>query len=284
MSITSDFLKIIQQISEKITLPPIQNVFFPKITSIKDKKPEKINFGAIHLADGSIGIVYLKLSPEIQEIGSNIDTTEFIEMNPAELAKKFGSSDNFEKTLGLGAINAISQYIFRQSKFSFDFTTDSLGLLNLSRGDKPGMVGFFPSLVNQIKKMGLHLIIIEKKAEIVKKTADWEVTLDPSRLSDCNKILITSTTVLNKSIDEILKYCSQAEKISIIGPTAGFVPDPLFSRGVNIIGGTYIHNSALFMELISKNERWGPSTRKYCIQKNNYPEITSLLNRINRKG
>jgi len=280
MSITSDYLEIIQQISKKITIPPIQDIYFPKVAIKGELSSKKTNFGAIRLTDGSIGVVFLGLSPEIKEIVSNLDKSEFINKNPIDLAKKFGSSNIFEKTLGLGAFNAISQYIFRHSKFQLDTTTDSLGLLNLKRDDKPGMVGFFPPLVNHIKKMGIQLIIIEKKASFVKKTENWEVTLDPSRLEACNKILITSTTVLNQSIDEILKFCSNAEKISMIGPTAGFLPDPLFKRKLDIVGGTLISDSNLFMELIQKKERWGPSTKKYCIQSNDYHGYNSLLNQI----
>ena len=155
-------------------------------------------------------------------------------------------------------------------------------MLDLNREDKPGMVGFFPPLVAKIKKMGNQLIIIEKKEKLVQKTNNWEVTLDPTRLEACNEIMITSTTILTESIDDIFRFCSRAQKISIIGPTAGFFPDPLFSRGINIVGGTYIHDSNLFMELISENKRWGPSTKKYCIQKNNYPGITTLLNRMKK--
>lgn len=280
MTISSEFLEIIQKISKKITLPPIQDVFFPKISNKNDLTSKKTNFGAIQLTDGSIGVVFLGLSPEVKELGSSMDKSEFINKNPIDLAQKFGSSNNFEKTLGLGAINAISQYIFRHSNFPFDITTDSLGLLNIKQGDSPGMVGFFQPLISHLKKMGINVIIIEKKEHLVKKTESWEVTLDPSRLTECNKILITSTTVLNESIDEILKFCSHAEKISMIGPTAGFLPDPLFKRGLNIVGGSIISNSNLFMELIQKQERWGPSTKKYCIQQNTYPGYTSLLEKI----
>ena len=280
MSITSEFLEIVQKISKKITLPLIQDIFFPNIITKKEFTSKKTNFGAIRLTDGSIGVVYLGLSPEIKELGVNMDKSKFINKNPIDLAQKFGSSNNFEKTLGLGAINAISQFIFKHSNFPFDFTTDSLGLLNLNKNDKPGMVGFFQPLVSHIKKLGIKVIIIEKKEYLVKKTENWEVTLDSSRLTNCNKILITSTTVLNESIDEILKFCSNAEKMSMIGPTAGFLPDPLFKRGLDIVGGSFINDSNLFMELIQKQERWGPSTKKYCIQQNTYPGYTSLLEKI----
>jgi len=279
MTLANEFVDIIQQISDTIEIPVIQELYIPSQGEL-EKNARKSNFGAIKLDDGTIGVVYISLSPEIKRIGEATDLSKFIGMNPLDLAKSFKSSDNFQKTLGFGAINAISQYIFRNSNFSFDFTTDSLGLLDLNRADKPGMVGFFPPLVAKIKKMGNQLIVIEKKANLVQKSNNWEVTLDPTQLETCNKVLITSTTILNESIDDILRFCSQAEKISIIGPTAGFFPDPLFSRGIDIVGGTYIHNPNLFMELISENKRWGQSTKKYCIQKKNYPGITALLNRI----
>ncbi len=281
MTLANEFIEVIHQIPDTIDIPLIQEIYIP-CQDKKKRDPQKSNFGAIKLEDGTVGVVYISLSPNIKEIGENTDLTKFKGMSPLDLAKEFTSSESFQKTLGFGAINTISQYIFQKSNFSLDFTTDSLGLLQLNHTDNPGMVGFFPPLVAQIKKMGLKLTVIEKKAKLVQKTNNWEVTLDPARLETCNKVLITSTTILNESIDEILRFCSNAEKISIIGPTGGFFPDPLFSRGVNIVGGTYIHNSNLFMELISKNERWGPSTRKYCIQKSNYPGITTLLNRIKK--
>lgn len=279
MTITQDFLEIIQKVDDVIELPSIREAFFPPL-EVKDKSCKVSNFGAIKLEDGTIGVIYLNLTPEIKERATRFDGSELIGMNPIKLARNFNSQDEFNKTLGLGAINAISQHVFNQADLSLDFTTDSLGLLNLLSGDTVGMIGFFPPLVKKIELLGNKLIIIEKKEQLVKRNEKWEVTLDTERLSKCNKVLITSTTVLNDSIDDILKYCSQAEKISVIGPTGGFFPDPLFKRGVNVLGGTFIRDSRLFMELISQNQRWGPSTRKYCIQKGDYPGIDSLLKKI----
>ena len=78
MTISSEFLEIIQKISKRITLPSIQDVFFPKITNKNDLTSKKTNFGAIRLTDGSIGVVYLGLSPEVKELGSNMDKFEYI--------------------------------------------------------------------------------------------------------------------------------------------------------------------------------------------------------------
>lgn len=198
-------------------------------------------------------------------------------MSPLDLVEFFKSEDIFLRTIGFGVINAASQHVFNKVNFQLDFTTDSLGLLNLNSNDHVGMVGFFPPLVKQIQDLKIPLVIIEKKEQLVKKTDQWEVTLDPSALKKCNKVLCTSTTVLNESIDDILRNCSHAEKISIIGPTAGFIPDPLFTRGVDVIGGAHVENPKLFMELIKNGKQWGASTKKYCINKELYTDYTDLL-------
>ena len=280
MSMISNFLNMIKQISNTIEIPLIERIFFPTKPQENHVKSRKDNFGAIQLEDGSIGIVYLSLSPDVRERGAKIEPKEFYRANPVNLAKRFGSTDFFQKTLGLGAINAISQCVFRKSNFQFDFTTDSLGLLNLNSGDKVGMVGFFPPLVKQVERKKIPLIVIEKKEQLVQKTDNCEVTLDSNRLKECNKVLITSTTVLNNTIEDVLKKCSEAEKISIIGPTAGFLPDPLFNHNVQVVGSTYISDSNLFMELVSQGKRWGPSTKKYCIQQQSYKDFFSLLDQI----
>ncbi|MBD3196011.1 MAG: hypothetical protein GF317_13215 [Candidatus Lokiarchaeota archaeon] len=276
MSISDEFVEIIHIINDRIKLPPIEEVFFPSVYHSNLNKKVS-NFGAIKLKDGSIGIIYANLTNNIKKNASEIDLQKFSGDNPLELSKNFTSKDNFQKTLALGCINAISQHLLRLSNYKLDFTTDSLGYLQIENDDMVGMVGFFPPLVKKLENANTSLIIIEKRERLVQKNERWKVSLDPSELESCNKILCTATTILNESIDNILSYCKNAEKFSIIGPTAGFLPDPIFSRGVDVVGGTYITHPSLFMELIKKNEKWGPATRKYCLQKPQYPGFKSLL-------
>jgi len=89
-------------------------------------------------------------------------------------------------------------------------------------------------------------------------------------LSTCNKILCTSTTILNNSLDEILAHCSPAAFISIVGPMAGYFPDPLFARGVDVVGGRVVKNGELLLQLLAEKKRWGDATQKICFQKETY--------------
>ena len=273
MSISSDFIKIIEEISNYFKFPPIKEIITPQ-----GNDNFKIqNFSAIILEDNTVGLIFTNLNPMIKEKLRSRDFTKFQKLETIELIKLFKSKDLFEKSLALGCINAISQFILRMVDFSFDFTTDSLGLLNIKSTDTIGMVGFFPPLVKLIEKVGSELIIIEKKEELVQTTDNWSVTLDPSKLKKCNKILITGTTVLNETLDEILLHCTSAEKASVIGPTTSFLPDPLFERGIDVIGGSYVVDVGSLKIAIEKNLRWGDSVRKYTIEKKNYVGYRDLL-------
>lgn len=276
MTITKEFIEITKKINEKAEIPLISDVFFPAINPLK-KECNTSNFGAIILEDGSVGVMYLNLEKRVKKTLSKMNISELKGKSPYVVAMRFGSEDLVERALGLGAINTISQWIFRKARFSFDFTEDSIGLPDLKSNDVVGMVGFFPPLVRKIVQMGLRLVVVEKKKEHLRGSEGWEVTLDPRRLLKCTKILITSTTIMNDTIDSVLENCVGAEFVSIIGPTGSFLPDPLFLRGIDVVGGSLIVDHSLFRDAISNNVRWGISVKKYSIRKNKYPGFEVLL-------
>ena len=276
MTISSDYLRIVNEISKKVQIPSIKEIIAPRV----DEPAKKSNFAAILLEDDTIGVFYIALSQEVKKLIEKIDSKVYKGQSPIDLAKNFSSKDLFEKSLSMGGINSISQYIFKKTDYHFDYTSDSLGLLNINDNDVIGMVGFFPPLVSLIERKENKLIIIEKKEALIKKEKNWVVTLDPVKLEGCNKVLITSTTVLNETIDDILKFCSNAEKISIIGPTAGFLPDPLFKRGINVVGGTQIYDTEKFLFNIRNNIRWGSAVKKYTIEREKYVGYAELLKKI----
>ncbi len=276
MTISSEYQVILNDIANRVQIPLIKEIVVPTV----DEKAKKSNFAAVILEDNSIGIFFIALTQEVKKQILKIDSKEYKDTSPMDLVKDFTSNNLYKKSLSMGAINAISQFIFKETNFSFDHTSDSLGLLNINEKDIVGMVGFFPPLVKKIEERGNKLVIIELKEDLVKKEKNWVVTLDPTNLEDCNKVLLTSTTILNDTIDDILKFCSNAEKTSIIGPTAGFLPDPLFKRGINVVGGTRIINAKGFLHNIRNNIRWGSTTKKYSITREKYGGYLELLKNI----
>ena len=135
------------------------------------------------------------------------------------------------------------------------------------------MVGLFFPLIKSIKRAGADLVVIEKNAQLIKKYPELPITLDAAQLSTCNKVLGTSTIILNNSLDETLRHCAPDAWVSIIGPTAGYFPDPLFNRGVDVVGGRVVTDGEHFLQLLAGQKRWGNATQKTGFQKKTYTGI-----------
>ena len=161
----------------------------------------------------------------------------------------------------------------RETHFQCDYVTDPMGLLSIEEGDRIGMVGLFSGLVDTIRKAGAELVIIERKEHLAQKYHALPITLDVTKLAACNKVLCTGTALLNDSLDDILAQCSQEAFISVVGPTAGYFPDPLFACGVDVVGGRVVVDSEEFLRRLAQRRRWTDTTRKTCFQKKNYRRI-----------
>jgi uncharacterized protein (DUF4213/DUF364 family) len=271
MSLKDEFSKMITELGTKYTLPTVADIFLPPF--YKGGQPKDAQFMAISLEGGAAGVSYVLLPDDKMEEYTALQSSDFVKKDPGRLTLEFGHDDPIKEMIGLAAINAVCQHVMRETNFAVDSATDSLGLLSVSEGDRVGMVGLFYGLVKTIKQANAELVVIEKNEQLIQKFPDLPITMDVRKLSQCNKILCTSTTILNNSLDEVLSHCSPDTFVSIIGPTAGYFPDPLFARGVNVVGGRVVKNGEAFLQLLAEGERWGDATQRICFQKEAYTGI-----------
>ncbi len=271
MRLKDEFEKMVTKLTAKFTLPPISDIFLPPF--YKGGQPKDAQFMAISLESGAAGISFVLLPDEKMEQYTALKPQDFTGKDPRGFALEFGSDDPIKEMISLAAINAICQHVMKATNFEVESADDSQGLLSVSAGDRIGMVGLFFGLTKTIRKAGAELVVIEKKEQLIQKFPNLPITLDATKLSTCNKILCTSTTILNNSLDEILTHCSPDAFVSIIGPSAGYFPDPLFARGVDVVAGRVVKNGALFLQLLAERKRWGNATQRTCFQKETYAGI-----------
>lgn len=233
-------------------------------------------FGIVVLEDSAAGLYYAWMGDEQKGMNERYQVEDFIGRAPLELVQLYRSEHEADRSLGMAALNAISQSVFRQAGTKLPDAGSSMGELDAKAGDHIGMVGFFPSLVRRLQAQQIQVTVIEKKTHLLREEEFLTMTTDPAALLDCNKILSTAATTLNESIDEILDYCSNAEIMVVVGPTTGFIPDPLFQRGVSAVGGSEIVNVDLAIERMANKEGLGDAARKYLLKSQAYEGIASL--------
>ncbi len=271
MSLKGEFIELVDKLAKRFPPPPIADVFFPPFH--KGGQPKDAQFMAIRLEGDATGISFLLFPDEAMDSYSALLPRDFIGKNPLDLALDFGGEDPVKEMISLGAINAICQHVMRKTEFEVEPAPDPLGLLSVQPEDRIGMVGLFVALAKGIRKAGADLVIIEKKEKLLEKFPDLPITTDSSKLSSCNKVLCTGTTLLNDSLDEILSQCSPQTFVSLIGPTAGYFPDPLFARGVDVVGGRVVTDGKRFLQHLAQRKRWGDTTETTCFRRATYPGL-----------
>lgn len=275
MTITSDYLNMVERINAHVALPPIREVHFAHYDDVMQGSSK---FGAMVLSDNTVGLTYVAFGDTLRDVQPKLEG--FIGLSPTRVAPLYAEEAGWQRAIGMAAINAISQYVLSRSGASLTAMTETLDLLNLQRGDHVGMVGYFPPLVDQIRALRTPLIVLELDEQWLQQENGLEVTLDPTRLSCCNKVLCTATTLINHTLEQVLTHCAGAEQIFLIGPTAGCLPDPLFARGVTAIGGCQVLNCDRFIRLWSTQQRWREATLRYIIDRKNYPGFETWLQQL----
>lgn len=274
-----EFLRIVDRIAAAIALPDVRALLLPVAGSGIDAE-----FCAVQLEDDSFGLSYVWLGDTLTGLRAGKFGTALAGMATVELARWVIDPEPARRALGYAAINAMSQSLFRRAGYLPGGAADSIGLLQPCAGDHIGMVGLFPPLIDRILGTGARLTVAELRPELAADNGRYRVTLDIGELASCNKVISTSTILLNDTIDAVLAACRNASYFAIIGPTAGCVPDPLFARGVELIGGTRVVDAAGFREAMRCGQPWGRHARKYCIRSAEYPGLDALVARLPRRA
>jgi uncharacterized protein (DUF4213/DUF364 family) len=275
MGIASDYLQLMQTIGAKLEIPPVQDIYIAPFAADPVKSSK---FGALVLADGTVGLTYTGLGDDLQVLQDRSLYESLPGESAVAAASLYREAAGWQKVLGMAAINAISQYLFERAGYTPPSGGKTVTHLALEPGDHVGMVGFFPPLVEQVREMGLPLTVIELDERWLQQEGAFEVTLAPEKLGDCNKIICTGTVLVNQTIDELLPHFGNARQIFIVGPTVGCLPDPLFDRGITQLGGCAVLDTAQFLRLWKANEKWRDSTRRYVLSRDGgYPGWLRLL-------
>ncbi|WP_050988037.1 Rossmann-like domain-containing protein [Thiothrix nivea] len=196
-----------------------------------------------------------------------------------ELLVKLQAPDLASRALGLGAFNALSQYVLRLAGFPLaphrNHDRDNLPV----PVGKVGMVGYFCPVIDRLTDQGIAVLVLEKVPERVPDRPLVSVTTNPRDLAGCDEVMCTASTLINDTLDDILAAYGQVPDFSLIGPSAGGLPDAVFARGVEEVGATVYPDREKLLYLLANQDSWGKAGRKYRIRREDYPGLEALLQR-----
>lgn len=276
MTLIAELLQSLTGAFTRLKPPRVRALHLPSTPWNGTKDGE---FCALELEDGSLGLSYVLLDGTPATLASGGHHQSVIGADALQIAHWWSDADGARRTVGFAAANALTRHLFDRAGFAPPDAIDSIGGLDPQPGEHIGMIGFFPPLVNQVTACGARLTVLELKRELADERPGYRITLDPRELATCDKVLSTSTVLLNDTLDDVLSHCARARVFAMIGPGASCLPDPLFKRGVTLMGGAWIEQAEAFKRALAAGEPWGRHARKFVLARDAYPGIDALLAR-----
>ena len=279
MNVAQELLALLERFAARGSLPRVRGLLLP---TSADPASIAGEFGAIELDDGSLGLSYVLLDDSTRRLIAEGGSPSFgLEGADAlAVARWFGEAPGPRRTIGFAAVNALTRCLFDRAGFVPPSSGDSIGMVAPQAGDHIGMIGLFPPLLKYIVTTGARLTVVELRGDLAGEREGYRVTTDREELATCNKVISTSTLLLNDTLDAVLAVCSKAESFALIGPGAGCLPDPLFARGVTLVGGTWITDREAFRAALATGSSWTAAARKTAIRRADYPGVEALLDRL----
>lgn len=282
-SLARELIAQLETIATRFAPPPVARLHIPA-DAPGNNTPKDAKFCAIELQDGAFGLSYVLLGDTLDALTGahgRPDGERLAGADPLRLAQRLDAGSPVERALALAAINALTNSVWRQVGYQPPPAGNSLGDVCLGREDHLGMIGFFPSLVRQVQAVGGRISVLELDEAMVQRQRQRfpqvHITLDRAALGGCNKVVGTSTMLLNHTLDAMLAAAPEATEFAVIGPSASLWPDVLFSHGVTLVGGTQVTDGAAFADAMARGESWNIASRKFAIARNLWPGWKRLL-------
>jgi uncharacterized protein (DUF4213/DUF364 family) len=276
MSLSNDLLSAAARVAERMPLPRVAHVHVPDARPAAHRDAE---FGLVALADGSAGLYYAWMGSSQAGMAQRYMAADFVGADPLELARRYATENDAERSLALAALSAITACVHARAGYVPPPAEDSMAGVRLDADLHLGMIGNFPPLVRRAREAGVRVTVLERKAHMVRSEPGLEITLDPAALDACGEVIVTGATLINDSLDEMLGWCRGARCVTLIGPTAGVFPEVLFKRGIAAIGGLRIVDADAARTRMVAGKRLGDSAVRYLIDARAYPGFARLLER-----
>lgn len=226
---------------------------------------------AVKLSDQSYGLSSTIIPSEIHCKKENRDFGDFsplnIEGKKVEDLLQFPVKNSFIQTIKIAVLNALSSKLIENFKILSN--TDPIDLMDITSGKSITLVGAFQSYIDKISKTNSKLYVLELNEDaLVKVDKKYFVPAhDYKRVLPISDIvLITGLTLVNNTLDDLLKVIKPETQIIVTGPSSSFIPEILFENNVKIIGSIRITKPDMMMKLVSQGAA-GYHLFNYCAEK-----------------
>ncbi|MBW1800160.1 MAG: DUF364 domain-containing protein [Deltaproteobacteria bacterium] len=163
----------------------------------------------------------------------------------SDLLSLMGSEDRIEMAVASATANALANHMKKEI-----IEGDTLDYVHISPEDRVGMVGHFAPVLPRLMKKTSSIMIFE---QIREKQGDLLPEADAYRfLPQCQVALITSTSIVNHTVDKLLEAARSCRDVILLGASTPLIPDVFSDTPASFLSGILIKRPVEILRIVSE--------------------------------
>lgn len=211
-----------------------------------------VGYTAVRIDSGDVGLCHSLLGENPCPRGISRRAGTLRDMKALDLARLAASKDLSERVVGMAALNALAHHIFQEHRYRV--WRGNL-LPHLLREIKPSdtvvLIGYIRPFEKPLREASSKLIILEYDPTRRRGRA-LPGSEAPRILPEADVVVITGSSIANRSIDEVLSLSQDARFKAVVGASTPLLPDPLFDRGVDAVGALRVVDADSLMRIVAE--------------------------------
>lgn len=215
--------------------------------------------GGKTVADVRLGLGYTSVLLDSDEMGlaytwqfdPKTECTVFKGMRPlagkpaASVIELLNSVDTLAVTIGLATANAVLNN--REQAYVDGDLTDTM---NITSADTIAMIGAFVPVIKSLKERVAKLRVFERNENLVGDFLPAEKAFD--YLPESSVVIVTSTSILNSTIDPILEAAAGCREVVMLGASTPLCRPVFADSPVTALSGVVVEDKDAVARVISE--------------------------------
>lgn len=159
--------------------------------------------------------------------------------------------DDAQRGVGMAVLTAASRALDLPDE---PFLPTPFGM-EVRPSDKVGMIGYIPPVADQLAKISSRVVIFDKGLNLnggERATQVMDMSMQAEVLPECDLMIISGTTLINGSIDQLLAWCANAREIVLVGSSTPMFASAFKGTRVTALAGSWwdpTHKNDMFKRL-----------------------------------
>lgn len=204
-----------------------------------------LGYTCVLLEDDACGLAYTFREELGEYCGTLSEAGSLIGKAGLEIIPWALSKNRVKAAVGLAAINAVLNTATAEWS-----TGNVITALDVRPDSTFGMVGEFRPILFEIKKKTDSIYVFER--DVSGDSALYPSETIPQHLPKCDVVVITATSLINHTIDEVLSHCQNARQVCMVGPSTPLCPEVFRRYNVHLLAGSAVTDPRRILEIVSQ--------------------------------